>query len=603
MNILFKSLLTAAAAAGMALAGMALPADSPLTQSTQTVYAADGSGKLASCTVSMSQSTFNYTGSAITPDSYNGKDLITVTDGGVKLVKGVDYTVSYQNNMKPGAATAVITGTGKYSGGISKTFMIRPKKNSITALHTGNGAIRVEWNEDPDALAYQVLYSQDSSFSTYHSTTIKSTSRTYVNLTNVPKAGETWYVKVRSFVTRDGDVSSTRYGYYSAVKSITAALDINKVSIPYISYTYTGGQRKPSVKAYDVKGSLIPAQYYSVTYANNINVGEARIVVTCKGPYRGSYIKTFYVKPEQNEITSLTGENGAFRLSWKRATAGAVGYQVLYSTTSDFSDNVHSYTSTDLNDLTERFSKVPAVGETWYVKVRSFITKDGTVNSTRYGNYSAVKSVYTKVADYKTTTANAQLYANAAFSPTSLGTVAAGSKAEILTQSGRWYKVSVNGSVGWLYNKAFGVTANVTGRLTASTVGIRADDIIFDIGTTPSAIMNYSITKVYYRASAAPTGTRDDTAAEALTTMFGACYQHAAVCDLLLEHAGYQHIIIEGRSTSGEHNWNAYKTPNGWRYLDSTSFVVYPQGFADFTSKQVKTIRSFVWDMSKYEAD
>lgn len=62
----------------------------------------------------------------------------------------------------------------------------------MTLLTSGSGGIRVEWEADPSAHAYQISYSQDKSFSTYHSTTVTDISRTYVNLTNVPRAGETW---------------------------------------------------------------------------------------------------------------------------------------------------------------------------------------------------------------------------------------------------------------------------------------------------------------------------------------------------------------------------------------------------------------------------
>ena len=69
---------------------------------------------------------------------------------------------------------------------------------------------------------------------------------------------------------------------------------------------------------------------------------------------------------------------------------------MLYSTDKNFAKNVHSYTSTNLSDTSENFSRVPNSGETWYVKVRSFITKDGKATSTRYGNYSAVRSIKVK---------------------------------------------------------------------------------------------------------------------------------------------------------------------------------------------------------------
>lgn len=61
-----------------------------------------------------------YTGKACTPysDSWNAKGEYG------KLKEGVDYTVEYKNNIEKGTATATITGIGKYSGVITKTFNI-----------------------------------------------------------------------------------------------------------------------------------------------------------------------------------------------------------------------------------------------------------------------------------------------------------------------------------------------------------------------------------------------------------------------------------------------------------------------------------------------
>ena len=61
-----------------------------------------------------------YTGKACTPysDSWNAKGEYG------KLKEGVYYTVEYKNNFEKGTATATITGIGKYSGVITKTFKI-----------------------------------------------------------------------------------------------------------------------------------------------------------------------------------------------------------------------------------------------------------------------------------------------------------------------------------------------------------------------------------------------------------------------------------------------------------------------------------------------
>ena len=62
---------------------------------------------------------------------YNGKQrkpvpTVTAKVGGqpVTLEKKKDYTVKYENNIKPGTATVTITGKGNYTGTITKTFTI-----------------------------------------------------------------------------------------------------------------------------------------------------------------------------------------------------------------------------------------------------------------------------------------------------------------------------------------------------------------------------------------------------------------------------------------------------------------------------------------------
>ena len=178
------------------------------------------------------------------------------------------------------------------------------------------------------------------------------------------------------------------------VKPLDLSTSYAKVTIPYSSYTYSGSAIKPAVKVKFKDGDIIPTAQYTLSYSNNVKVGTATIAVKGKGSnVTGTYKKTFVVKPAKNAIKSITAGVGSFKLTWTKATAGATGYQVLYSTDKNFVNNVHSYTSADLNDLSENFSKVPQPGETWYVKVRSFVTKDGKTTSTRYGNYSTVRSV------------------------------------------------------------------------------------------------------------------------------------------------------------------------------------------------------------------
>ena len=216
---------------------------------------------------------------------------------------------------------------------------------------------------------------------------VKDTDYTvsYTNNTNVGTASIT--------VTGKGDYFGILTKTFR-VKPLDLSTSYAKVTVPYASYTYSGSAIKPPVTVKFKDGDIIPSSLYTLSYSNNTKVGVASVTVKGRGGnVTGTYKKTFVIKPAKNAINSITTTSGAFRITWNKATPGAVGYQVLYSTDKSFEKNVHSYTSTNLSDLSENFSKVPKSGETWYVKVRSFVTKDGKATSARYGNYSAVKSI------------------------------------------------------------------------------------------------------------------------------------------------------------------------------------------------------------------
>lgn len=68
----------------------------------------------------------DYTGEAVIP-------TLTVTDGNRVLKEGVDYTVTFKNNVNEGTATATIQGIGNYHGTASVNFQIRELSTSQSA--------------------------------------------------------------------------------------------------------------------------------------------------------------------------------------------------------------------------------------------------------------------------------------------------------------------------------------------------------------------------------------------------------------------------------------------------------------------------------------
>ncbi|NSK18984.1 DUF7507 domain-containing protein, partial [Dorea formicigenerans] len=118
----------------------------------------DGTAEKTNYTVSESLGTLTVTPQSIVPDPdpekpsykgvevstpvdvpYNGQDQTwqpTVTDAdGVALVNGQDYTVSYDKDDRKnvtGSITVTITGTGNYTGVVTRTYQITPKAVTIT---------------------------------------------------------------------------------------------------------------------------------------------------------------------------------------------------------------------------------------------------------------------------------------------------------------------------------------------------------------------------------------------------------------------------------------------------------------------------------------
>lgn len=74
------------------------------------------------------------------PDqAYSGKVIqpsIKVTYDDIVLKNGVDYKVSYKNNVYPGTATAIVTGIGNYTGTVTKIFKINIKDGTIISSNS-----------------------------------------------------------------------------------------------------------------------------------------------------------------------------------------------------------------------------------------------------------------------------------------------------------------------------------------------------------------------------------------------------------------------------------------------------------------------------------
>ena len=153
---------------------------------------------LSSLSISLSTDSYTYNGKARKPK-------VTVWYGGSALSEGRDYTVLYSNNVKVGAAAAVIKGTGRsYTGTVKKTFRITPKGTSISKLTRKSKGFKVKWKKQTkQTKGYQIQYSTSKNFKNAKTKTIGKAKTTSASISKLKKK-KTYYVRIRTYKTVKG---------------------------------------------------------------------------------------------------------------------------------------------------------------------------------------------------------------------------------------------------------------------------------------------------------------------------------------------------------------------------------------------------------------
>lgn len=282
--------------------------------------------------VTLSQTSYTYTGSAITPG---------VSVAGLK--KDTDYSIGYSNNIAAGTASVIVTGINNCTGTVKKTFTINTRaiKASEVKLsgtkfeYTGSEikpAVTVgKFEEDVD---YTVEYTDNINIGTASVTitginsctgTITKKFSIYAHDITVKEVilegSEFQYTgsEIRPSVTIEGLVEGTDYtadytnnidpgtagititgiGIYEGTIEKSFTIKINDIigdliTLEQTTYNYSGEENRPKVS---IEG-LEEGKDFDVEYRNNINAGEATVVITGKGLYTGATAaKAFTILP------------------------------------------------------------------------------------------------------------------------------------------------------------------------------------------------------------------------------------------------------------------------------------------------------------------
>lgn len=230
--------------------------------------------------------TQRYTGLEIRPE-------VKVALGGKMLAAGVDYTITYENNIAVSdAAKVTVTGKGNYTGTIVKTFAIQnvtldmaeitgiPKSVVYTGREITLTGIKVTID------GKELLEDEDYTIS-------------YSNNTNVT-------TKAEVIISGAGNYS----GQVKRTFQITAK-NIGACSVDAVNgQVYTGKAVTPAVTVRDGSKILTAGTDYKTAYSNNVNVttsaSMAVITITGTGNYTGSCSARFAISKKVEDISKAT---------------------------------------------------------------------------------------------------------------------------------------------------------------------------------------------------------------------------------------------------------------------------------------------------------
>lgn len=200
---------------------------------------AEGEIDINTCSVSLSEQTYPYTGAAKTP-------AVTVTYKGMELENGTDYTVSYANNINAGTATVTVKGIGifgrnkdvsytitepedKTEPGTEDKKPVTVKKTAISKLENISSGVSITWKKVSDASGYIVYRKTSGSSKWVKIKTLKGAGKIrYTDKAVKSKNGKTYAYQVVTYKDAKGYARVTSA---SKQKSITRLVAPTKLKV------------------------------------------------------------------------------------------------------------------------------------------------------------------------------------------------------------------------------------------------------------------------------------------------------------------------------------------------------------------------------------
>ena len=221
---------------------------------------------------------------------YTGNELtqtVTVTVGGKELTKDTDYTVTGLTGTEPGSYPVTVTGTGNYTGTVTKSFEIAKADISsaeITYDAGPYGYTGKEWKPEVTV--------------SFNSATLTAGNDYTVSYENNINAGT-----AKIIITGIGD-------HFTGLTEKTFTINSAEISgctfAPIADVTYNTKAHTPEVTVAISGRTLEADKDYTVSYASNVNAGTATVTVTGKGNFTGSANTTFTIAKADLNLSVYT---------------------------------------------------------------------------------------------------------------------------------------------------------------------------------------------------------------------------------------------------------------------------------------------------------
>jgi len=324
---------------------------------------------ISAAQVSISNLQYNKTEQFVSP---------AVIYNGVTLVEGVDYELTGDYSATDiGEYILTIEGIGDYIGKIEAKY-----------------SVYCEHEYDDGEITKEATCTEKGVL------TYSCENCSHTKTEEIPLKGHTYdagkATKKASF-GQNGQFTKTCVSCGHTVTSVINGIRL--VELYETSYRYYRGVAwTPNVRIKDSAGKSLKSSAYTITYAaDREKVGVHNVVISFKGNYSGTVVRSFTVYPETTSISKLKAQKKAITVKWKKQTRQTTGYEIAYSTSKKFTKKTTKTVTVKSNKKTSRVLSKLKAKKKYYVKIRTYKTVKVNGKKTKiYGKWSKVKSIKTK---------------------------------------------------------------------------------------------------------------------------------------------------------------------------------------------------------------